>query len=136
MEMARRQTEIRQLNSISSAQWVTQWEVPSLTSSHVYKVSQKIDASFACDCPAWKFKKAGPEGRPDCKHILRIKSQEPVDTSRVPQPVRVPGRATATFKLPKRSTKEVFGVEDPGEDASTGVPAFLLQTRRRIQLED
>lgn len=48
--------------------YVDSWEVTG-SKGDVYKVSQRKDGTFACNCPAWKFK---PAPKPDCKHIKAI----------------------------------------------------------------
>lgn len=48
--------------------YVDSWEVTG-SKGEVYKVSQRKDGTFACNCPAWKFK---PAPKPDCKHIKAI----------------------------------------------------------------
>lgn len=52
--------------------YVRGWDVASTTSDDVYRVSERKDGSFACNCPAWKFHRAP---KPECKHICSVKGQ-------------------------------------------------------------
>jgi hypothetical protein len=107
----------KKLATTSSSQWVSQWEVASESNpSKFYKVSQRQDGSFACDCPAWKFK---PAPKPPCKHINGLIAKEPVDKTRTTP------KAEQEFVRAGR-TKQV----------TTSEPVFLLQTIRRLILPD
>ena len=74
--------------------WVRDWKIPGSRKykrNHIevvskrakegdvwpYKVSQKADGSFGCDCPAWISTPNSIDTgrREDCKHILRVKLQ-------------------------------------------------------------
>ena len=48
--------------------WVKHWEIVG-TSGKKYKVSQREDLSYGCECPAWKFQHAP---RKDCQHIMQV----------------------------------------------------------------
>ena len=53
---------------VASKQWIARYEVDSLTGDdESYIVSEKVDGTWACSCPAWKFHKAP---KVNCKHIL------------------------------------------------------------------
>src|SRR5260370_18466385 len=59
--------------------YVKQWMVGSHTDpDKEYKVSQTEDGNWKCGCPRWIFGKP----RKDCKHILGLKGEEPVDQVR------------------------------------------------------
>lgn len=53
--------------------YVKSWDIPSSSSSKIYKVSQRADGNFSCDCPGHKFK---PAPKPDCKHIREVKAMQ------------------------------------------------------------
>jgi hypothetical protein len=64
--------------------FVCHWDIESLTdASKSYSVSKRLDGSFACSCPAWKFHRAP---KVDCKHIRFVKDSEraPDMTRRTP----------------------------------------------------
>ena len=47
------------------------WLVESKTDTTAkYTVSKRPDGTFACSCPAWKFR---PAPKVDCKHILGVR---------------------------------------------------------------
>jgi len=138
----------------SSKNWVRQWIVVSPTSGHEYKVSQKVDASFACSCPAWKFKKAP---KPPCKHIAYVQANVGVDTRDVAvilaeAGIKMPPVRTATAITQHREQAEAnqrraaAAAWDAARDAATAAiqrpappstqPVFLLQTQRKIMLAD
>lgn len=50
--------------------WISQWQVSSESSADSYTVSLKLDQTYACACPRWKFAKAP---KPDCKHIKSVR---------------------------------------------------------------
>lgn len=57
--------------------WVRSWPVVG-TSGKEYKVSQRQDGTFGCDCPAWMMqrKEKWINGvRQDCQHILKKKME-------------------------------------------------------------
>jgi hypothetical protein len=94
-----------------------QWAVTSeSTPNKEYKVSQKPDGSFSCSCPAWKFKHAP---RPDCKHIIGIKTSE----------TKIDHDALKEYKRKIKITPAMAA-------ATPEEPVFLLQTRRKIVLRD
>jgi hypothetical protein len=47
--------------------WIERWEVQGNTGTYV--VARKVDGSYGCSCPRWKFHKAPKQ---DCKHILAM----------------------------------------------------------------
>ena len=49
--------------------WIRSWSVVG-TSKKTYKVSQRQDGTFGCECQTWMFQKAPKE---DCQHILKKK---------------------------------------------------------------
>lgn len=49
--------------------WVN-FTIVTGTSGKSYKVSQRADGSYGCECPAWKFQKGN---RRDCQHILQVR---------------------------------------------------------------
>ena len=99
--------------------YVKQWMVGSHTDpDKEYKVSQTEDGNWKCGCPRWIFGKP----RKDCKHILGLKGEEPVDQ------VRTFGRVVSkepVYLAPKPGNKAVM--DAPG-------PVFVLQTKRMIRI--
>jgi len=50
--------------------YIKSWNVPNSDGDGEWKVSQRLDGSFACTCPAWRFHKAP---KPPCHHIQAVK---------------------------------------------------------------
>jgi hypothetical protein len=46
--------------------YVRSWNVPSSEGGEPWKVSERIDGTYACACPKWKFH---PAPKVDCHHI-------------------------------------------------------------------
>jgi hypothetical protein len=57
--------------------YIQSWDIESSTSDAVYKVSQRMDGSLACNCPRWKFQKSP---KLDCKHCEAVRSLENLRT--------------------------------------------------------
>jgi hypothetical protein len=94
-----------------TSNYAKQWMVSSHTDpDKEYKVSQTDDGNFKCSCPRWIFGKAPKQ---DCKHILGLKTSEPIDYERTTP------KAAEEFIRTKGRVK-------------TAEPVFLLQTQRRI----
>ena len=109
-----------------TAAYPTRWEVASHTDfAKKYVVSQKPDSSWGCSCPRWIFNKDKP--RLDCKHILEVKVNEPIDYTRTSK------AAAKAFidAIAVRKTNVQMQIKP-----STAEPVYLLQTRRAITLED
>jgi len=53
--------------------WVKQWEVESSDGKRYYTISLSDQGVWGCSCPAWTRHMP----RVDCKHIARIKEQNP-----------------------------------------------------------
>ena len=50
---------------------IQQWQVTSTTNtSKDYTVSKRIDGTYSCSCPHWRFHKAP---KPVCKHIAALR---------------------------------------------------------------
>jgi hypothetical protein len=50
--------------------YVRSWWVPG-SDGVKWKVSERVDGSYACACPKWKFH---PAPKLDCHHIAAVKS--------------------------------------------------------------
>ena len=49
--------------------WIRRWEVPGTDA--IWTVALKVDGSYGCSCPPWRFAKSP---KPDCRHIEFIKA--------------------------------------------------------------
>ena len=104
--------------SSSSPTWVNRWEVSSHTNpDKKYVVGQKSDGSWGCACPRWKFQKSPRE---DCKHIIGIKTMEPIDHTRT---------------SPK-AAEEFARFGGRVQNLPCNLPVFLTKTRRSIRIPD
>lgn len=53
-----------------SNEWLRYWMIESHSrAGKFYKVSQRRDGSFGCDCPIWKFRPR------ECKHITEAQGK-------------------------------------------------------------
>jgi hypothetical protein len=59
------------------------WSFPSSSSDVVYEVLQWPDGSYSCNCPAWRFVKAGKPRT--CKH-LKMAGAPPEAAAAAPSP--------------------------------------------------
>jgi hypothetical protein len=115
--------------------YLNQWMVSSHTDpDKEYKVSQTEDGDWKCSCPRWIFGKAPKQ---DCKHIIAIKVEEPVDTKRTS---RRAAEAFARTRIEWTDARLSMGKSKkspvPPTPSIPSEPVFLLQTRRSIQLVD
>jgi hypothetical protein len=127
-----------------TAQYPTRWEVESFTNPNKrYVTSQKVDATWACSCNRWIF---SPKPKKDCKHILAIKAEEPVDVVRTEAYRRQQQQQQAVVaqaKATERERSRVSGViasrtakPEPVMVLEQVQPIFLQQTRRTIKFRD
>jgi hypothetical protein len=107
----------------SKPTWVNRWEVQSQSDpDKTYVVGQKSDGGWGCACPRWIFNKERP--RPDCKHILGVKTNEEVDQAK--------SFGGVVAKEP------VYLKPQPGRKVvpDSAGPVFVRQTKRRIIIVD
>ncbi len=107
--------ELQKTQLAPTALYPTRWDVTSPDSGKPYRVSQKLDSTWACSCPRWIFKKGV---KTNCKHIKWILNEEPVDFS------RTSAEAAEKFKQYRQTPMDTPMVE----------PVFLRQTKREIRL--
>jgi hypothetical protein len=50
--------------------YVRSWDVPT-SSDGTWKVSERVDGTFACSCPKWKFARAPKR---ECHHIAAVRA--------------------------------------------------------------
>lgn len=51
--------------------YVRSWDVPTSSDGSTWKVSERVDGTFACSCPKWKFARAP---KPECHHIGAVRA--------------------------------------------------------------
>jgi hypothetical protein len=73
-----------------------QFWVPSSTGEKDYKVSERIDGIWMCDCPQYRFQKGKIESRKPCKHIQMARGDRTPYTATMPKVTRVSVDVTQT----------------------------------------
>jgi hypothetical protein len=76
---------------MSRGRELTNWSYPSSSSSKTYTVKRWENGELTCDCPGWRFQRAGQER--GCKHTARIVEQYAGRLDIVPDPPAPPPRS-------------------------------------------
>lgn len=111
------------------SQWAAQWKVNSLTDpKKIYTVSVAKTGRWACDCPAHRFAKNGPDGtKAPCKHIFKVQGIEQIST--VQSISHNAAMGAAAMKVAKQAGKNVVVVVNTAK-------VLVIQTRREVCLEE